>query len=254
MEIGLDYMQMRSRAQYFGLKWAGIALLLGGIILVVAGVAYYGHLFWLRAGLDDYAAQHPEATLLEGAATAADAAGGVTVAALALPAGAHAKQLEELGFTAMPANAAWPVGIQPAATRLIVPALGIDVKLKDTSVTGGAIAKYASGNNPVGYLAVSANPGERGAMWFFGPATKGAAGFSSLTGAAERLAKGEDVLILVNNSSRSYLYAATHTEVIKSEELRLNSTGRATVHLVVRVPTGLYDHFLALNGQLVGVK
>ena len=74
----------------------------GGIILVVAGVAYYGHLFWLRAGLDDYAAQHPEATLLEGAATAADAGGGVTVAALALPAGAHAKQLEELGFTAMP--------------------------------------------------------------------------------------------------------------------------------------------------------
>ena len=68
MQIGLDYMQMRTRAQYYGLRWAGISLLAVGGILAAAGIAYYGYLYFLRASLDDYEALRHDATLIEAAA------------------------------------------------------------------------------------------------------------------------------------------------------------------------------------------
>ena len=256
MQIGLDYMQMRNRAQYYGLRWVGIALLAVGGLLIAAGIAYYGHLFWLRAGLDDYAAQRHGATVIEGTGTVAGPDGGVGVSTVALPAGALDRRVTELGFTPMPSAAAWPVGSQPEATRLMAPGLGIDVKLDELSVTGSALANFASGDNPAaGYATVSANPGERGAIWLFGPAAgKGAHSFGGLTRASGLLEAGEDVLMFVNTDGPSYLYAATHAEVIPAGQLRLNSANRATIHLVTPVPSGLYDHFLVLSGELVGVR
>ncbi len=253
MQIGLDYMQMRSRAQYYGLRWVGISLLVAGGLLCAAGIAYYGHLFWLRSGLDDYAARAPGAVLLEASPKGAN--DGVGVSSVALPAGAFDRRIEELDFTPMPSNAAWPVGTQPPASRLIVPRLGIDVKLDELRVTGSTIASYASGDNPAaGYSTVSANPGERGAIWLFGPTGKGSHSFSSLSRSGELLSSGKEVLMFVNTAEQHYLYAATHSEVIPASDLRLNSTERATVHLVVPVPSGLYDHFLVLSGELIGVK
>ena len=253
MQIGLDYMQMRSRAQHYGLRWAGIALLVAGGLLCAAGIAYYGYLFWLRSGLDDYAARAPGAVLLEASPEGAN--GGVGVSSVALPAGEFDPQVEELGYNPMPSGAAWPVGTQPAASRLIVPGLGIDVKLDELRVTGSTIVNYASADNPAaGYATVSANPGERGAMWLFGPAGKGSRSFSSLSRSGELLQSGKEMMMFVNTPERQYLYAATHSEVIPASALRLNSTERATVHLVVPVPSGLYDHFLVLSGELIGVK
>ena len=252
MQIGLDYMQMRSRAEYYGLRWTGIGLLLAGAVLCAAGLAYYGYLFWLRASVDDYAARSPVAILLESSPQGGD---GVGASSVSLPAGTYAERVTELGYTPMPSSAAWPVGTQPPANRLIVPNLGIDVKLNELTVTGSSIAGYASGDSPAaGYSTVSANPGERGAMWFFGPAGQGAHGFSSLNRSGELLEDGREILMFVNAPGQNYLYAATHSEVIPAPALRLNSTDRATVHLVVPVPAGLYDHFLVVSGELVGVK
>lgn len=251
MEIGLDYMQMRSSAQYYGLRWTGIALVAAGILLAAVGIAYYGHFYWLRATVGDYAVRHPEATPLAGA-EGQDTADGRTVSAFTLPAGAYADAVERLGFTVLPDDAGWPVGSHAAAERLVIPALGIDWKLNEDTVTGGAILNDAA--DPENYQAVSANPGERGAMWFFGPVGKGAGSFDRLTDAAARLSDGEDVLVFASSSSGGYLYAATHTEVVPAADLRLNSSGHATIHLVAPVPSGVYDHFLVLNGQLVGVK
>ena len=253
MQIGLDYMQMRSRAQYYGLRWAGILLLAAGGVLLAAGIAYYGYIFWLRASVDDYSARGQGTILLEESPRSAD--GGIGVSSVALPEGAFDRRVAELGYTRMPSGAAWPVGTQPAATRLIVPGLGIDVKLDELRVTGSSIASYASGDNPAaGYSAVSANPGERGAMWMFGPAGKGSHSFSSLTRSAELMQNGKEVLLFVNTAGQNYLYATTHSEVVEASALRLNSTDRATVHLVVPVPSGLFDHFLVLSGELIGVK
>ncbi len=254
MEIGLDYMHMRSRAQHYGLRWAGIAILLVGMALVLAGGIYYGYIFWLRAELGDYAAQRQDVAVIENVGAQSDAAEGVTVSALTLPAGTYPEQIEQLGFIPMPSDAAAALGTQPPATRLSIPSLGIDARPDALSVTGESIVNYASGINPTGQLATSANPGERGAMWFFGPAGKGANSFGGLTKAPELLVDGEEVLLVVGNGSQEYLYLGTHTDVIHSAALRLSSTDRATVHLVVPVPTGLYDHFLVLSGELVGMR
>ena len=62
MEIGLDYMQMRAQAQYHGLRWAGIALLAVGALLVVAALAYYGNLYWLRSNVDDFVGRRQDTT------------------------------------------------------------------------------------------------------------------------------------------------------------------------------------------------
>lgn len=254
MQIGLDYIQMRTRAQYYGLRWAGISLLAVGGILAAAGIAYYGYLYFLRASLDDYEALRHDATLLEAAAPAGTD-GGTGASIVALPDGAHSARLVELGYSEMPSAAAWPVGTQPPASRLIVPALGIDARLDEVSVSGSSIARYASADNPAaGYSSVTANPGERGAMWLFGPSGAGVRSFGSLTRAPRLIAEGEEVLMFVNTSDRDYLYAATHSEVVRDTELRLNSSNRATVHLVVPVPNGWYDHFLIVSGELVGVR
>ena len=254
MQIGLDYIQMRNRAQYYGLRWAGISLLVVGALFIAGGVAYYGHLFWLRAGLDDYAAKRHGTIAIE-EAVAADSGGGTSVSSVALPSGSYNQKVAELDFSPMPSSAAWPVGTQPPANRLAVPSLGIDVKLDELSVTGNSIANFASGDNPAaGYHTISANPGERGAMWLFGPAGKGAYSFGGLTQAPGILSEGEDVLMFVNADGQRYLYLATHTDVIPASEMRLSSTDRATIHLVLPVPSGVYDHFLVLSGELVGVK
>jgi hypothetical protein len=253
MQIGLDYMQMRTRAQYYGLRWAGISLLAVGGILAAAGIAYYGYLYFLRAGLDDYEALRQDATLVEAAPSGTG--GGTGASIVSLPPGAHSQRLAELGYTEMPSSAAWPVGTQPAAARLILPALGIDAKLDAVSVSGSSIARYGSADNPAaGYSSVTANPGERGAMWLFGPAGSGVRSFGSLTRAPSLIIQGEELLMFVNTSELNYLYAATHSEVVPATDLRLNSSDRATIHLVVPVPDGWYDHFLILSGELIGVR
>ena len=254
MQIGLDYMQMRTRAQYYGLRWAGISLLAVGGILAASGIAYYGYFYFLRATLDDYESLRQDATLIKAAAPAGTA-GGTGVSIVSLPAGAYAQRVQELGYSEMPSAAAWPVGTQPPASRVIVPSLGIDARLDQVSISGSSIANYAAADAPAaGYASVTANPGERGAIWLFGPAGSDVRSFGSLTRARHLLTEGDELLMFVNTSDRDYLYAATHSEVVKAGDLRLNSSDRATIHLVVPVPKGWYDHFLILSGELVGVR
>lgn len=253
MQIGLDYMQMRTRAQYYGLRWAGISLIAVGGILAAAGIAYYGYLYSLKASLDGYETVRQDATLIQ--AANADDADGTGASIVSLPEGAYSQRLEELGYTEMPSSAAWPVGTQPRASRLIVPALGIDATLDEVSVSGDSIARYAAAGNPAArYPSVTANPGERGAIWLFGPVGSGVRSFGNLTRAPRLITEGDELLMFVNTSERNYLYAATHSEVIPAADLRLNSSDRATVHLVVPVPNGWYDHFLIVSGELVGFR
>ena len=254
MEIGLDYMQMRSRAQHYGLRWTGIGLLLAGMVLVGIGLAYYGNLYWLRSGVENYAAQREDATLLNEVTTPKGVKNGAVVSAYALPAGAYAETVEELGFTPLNQSDAEPLGTLAPAQRVIVPKLGINVTMNQISLTGASIVKELAGIDPAEYEAVQANPGERGAMWLFGAAGKGADAFGGLNNAAGLLTKGNDLLIYVNSGTQIYLYGATHTDVIPADDLRLSSTDRATIHLAVPTPPGLYDHFLVLTGELVGVK
>ena len=250
MEIGLDYMHMRTRAQHYALRWTGIALLLAGIGLVIAGGIYYGYIFSLRADLNDYVAQRQGLEIIQ----ASGDAGGATVAPLFLPAGGSVDGIEELGFIPVSSDAASAPGTQPPAAWVTIPTLGIDRRLDSSSVSGLSIVDYASGVDPSRQSEVSVNPGEKGPLWLFGPAGNAVNGFGGLTDAPGMLAKGNDILITVGNGSQEYLYLGTHTSVIKSATMQLSSTDLATIHLVAPVPPGLYDHFLILSGELVGMR
>ena len=254
MEIGLDYMQMRTQAQYYGLRWAGIGLVIIGLLMVLAALGYYGNLYWLRSNVGDFASQQQDAIKLDGELAPVVPENGRIVSTFVLPAGAYHSKMEALGFTPLAANHAAPLGTLPEAERLIVPELGINVKLDPSTLTGSSIVDHASKIDPAGYGGIQANPGERGAIWLFGQPGDQAGNFGGLTNATELLDSGEDVLIYVSSDSRDYLYAATHTDVIPATELRLSSADRATIHLAVPVPPGLFNHFLVMSGELVGVK
>ena len=253
MEIGLDYMQMRQRAQRVGVLWTGRALLLAGILVALGGIAYYGQLYWTRASLGQYAAA------LDQAAPLADTAerqpdNGRVITPYALGESAYARRAAELGYALMSNDAAWPIGTQEPARRLTVADLGINARTRDLGIIGeSAIGSEAERAGP-DYDMVRASPGERGAMWFFGPYGKGTGSFVGLTQAARELESGEGVTIFVSNGADTYLYGATDTQIVPESDLRLNSSGRATVHLAVPVPPGLNDHYLVLSGELVGVK
>ena len=254
MEIGLDYMQIRTQAQHYGLRWAGFGLLITGIVLIMAGLAYYGNLFWLRSNVDDFAVKRGDAILLQTGDMPRAPEEGRIVSAMAFPSGAYDESIGELGFTPVKPVDAHPLGTLPPAQRLIVPELGINVRLNRTGVTGASILNTAEGKDPSDVDVVQANPGERGALWFFGEVGQSANSFEGLEDAPELLEEGEDILIFVDNGSDVYLYAATHTDVIADDELHLSGSHRSTIHLTVPVPSGLYDHFLILSGELVGVK
>lgn len=255
MEIGLDYMQIRTQAQYHGLRWVGIGLLIVGIALIVIGLAYYGNLFWLRSGVDNYAAQRADVVQLPASQTPRVAGDGKVVSALALPPGTYAEDVSRLGFTPLGPSDAHPLGSLPQAKRVIVPELGINVRTSQTGLSGPSVLDAAENKDRVDLGVVQANPGERGALWFFGEAGQGGANnFGGLEDAAEFLVEGEDILIFVDNGDQVFLYAGTHTDVFPTGDLRLSGTNRSTIHLTVPVPSGLYDHFLVLSGELVGVK
>ena len=254
MEIGLDYMQIRTQAQHYGLRWAGFGLLITGIILVIVGLAYYGNLYWLKSSVDKYEAKRGDLAQLPSREAPPAPESGRIVSTLALPPGTYDDSAGQLGFTPLGASDAHPLGTLPPAQRLIVPELGINVKMSGASLTGASILNTGKGQDPTQVDVVQANPGERGALWFFGEAGKGASNFGGLRDAPALLDDGDDILIFVDNGSEVYLYAATHTDVIASDELHLSGSDRSTIHLTVPVPPGLFDHFLVLSGELVGVK
>ena len=236
MEIGLDYMHMRSRAQHALLRWAGIVVLLIGIGLVLSGGTYYGYIALLRSDLEGYTVKRDDLQNIPDALVTAEAgSGGLTITPLRLSAPVYPEQAAELGFEPVRSDAAAAPGTQPPITRVSVSDLSIDRKLGVDSVTG-------------------VNPGERGALWVEGSSAKTINGFGGLTDAPDLLSDGADVFIVVSNGSREYLYLGTHTDVIHKKKLQLSSGNRATVHLVTSVPPGLDDYSLVLSGELVGMR
>lgn len=253
MEIGLDYMHLRSRAGHYGLRWTGIAVLLVGIAIAIAGASYYGYFFWLRFELNSYQEQRPELVRADAPPVAP---GKLTVRHLALPPGVGAEYAAAQRFT--PTDGAAPpdaADLLPAA-KLRIPGLALKVDLneqistRDPSSTDELVIRRA------GQLKESVNPGARGALWFLGPAGGNVAdSFSGLKDAPAYLAAAADELqIIVSTDAQEYLYLATHADVIPDNKFNFSKTDRATVHLAVPVPNGVHDHFLILSGELVGVR
>jgi sortase (surface protein transpeptidase) len=147
----------------------------------------------------------------------------------------------------------------PAATRIIVPSIGVDSTVKELQILdlGGSRA-YETPDRAVGHIPETAEAGEAGASWFFGHTESPTLGegsvFFNLQKIPEKLRNGEDVFIITDNGRSQYLYRATSSQVVHQSEIRLYDTGKATIHLVSCVPRLVYDHRLIISGELVGQR
>ncbi|HEU0021377.1 MAG TPA: sortase [Dehalococcoidia bacterium] len=294
MEAGYDYLLLRGRRHLFSLT--AVFLLAFGALLVVGGGAFYAYAAKARADLGQLNASLPEParTFPDDQDTELTAVGPVvaveTARAPAPPPGISPADIAEQqvpwadplaveawsnpleyeprdyreqvllqGFTPMSLDQALPVGSQAAATRILVPALGIDSVVNQLAILDlGDSRAYATPVNSVGHIPQSANPGEAGSSWFFGHLESPVAGegsvFFHLPKIAQMLQDGEEVLVITDSGAHQYLYRIVSTNVVHQNDMRLYNNGVANIHLVACVPRLAYDHRLIVTGELVGVK
>jgi LPXTG-site transpeptidase (sortase) family protein len=292
MEAGYDYLLLRGRLQRHLLGFSGLFLLIFGALLLAGGGAYYAHAAKARADLEQLNVALPETnrTFLDHQdnTQASDLSSdfelispppGIPASAIAnqrLYSGnpltsdswsnplayeplAYREQVLLRGFTPMKMGQALPMGSQPAATRIMIPSLGIDSSVKELAVLDLANSRaYETPANTVGHIPESANVGEAGSSWFFGHLESPVAGegsvFYHLPKIPDMLRQGEDVFVIADNGAQQYLYRVTSTQVVHQSEMNLHDTEQANIHLVACVPSLIYDHRLIVTGELVGVK
>lgn len=285
MEAGYDYLLLRGRRHLFSVT--AVFLLVFGALLLAGGGAYYAYaamtkaeLDQLNAGLPDRDIQNSLAGVVAPAETEApDPPPGISPSDIAgqglpwadpLDVEAWSNPLEYeprdyreevllQGFAPMDPNQAWSVGSQPAATRIIVPVLGIDSTVNQLAIRDlGDSRAYETPINSVGHIPQSANPGEAGSAWFFGhlesPTIGEGSVFFHLPRIADMIRNGEEVLVITDNGSHQYLYQITSTEVVHQDDMKLYDNEAANIHLVACAPRLTYDHRLIVTGELVGVK
>ena len=74
------------------------------------------------------------------------------------------------GFTSIGGSGLEITDFQPA-TRIMIPSIGINSGITELSIVDlGDSRAYESPDNTVGHIPESANAGEQGPSWFFGPA------------------------------------------------------------------------------------
>ncbi len=178
---------------------------------------------------------------------------------LAYEPSAYQESLLLQGFTPIGSGHLPLDGVQSNATRLRVPAIGIDSLVKELEILdlGGSRA-YETPANTIGHIPETANAGEIGSSWFFGHTESPILGegsvFFNLGKIPEKLRNGQDVFIITDNGEQQFLYRATSSRVVPQEEIELYDTGEATIHLVSCLPRWVYDHRLIITGELVAQK
>ena len=293
MQAGYDYLLAPGRRKRGLSGYIGLALSLVGALLLVGGGGYYIYATSARSQLDSMNVSLPSAAsvalepLPEGssAVTVIPALPeivpppGIPESAIAGQTVTHGESplvdvwsdplsYEPLdyrrevllrGFTLMEFNQAAPVGSLPAATRLILPEIGIASGVTELAIQDlGDSRGYETPVNTIGHIPEVANPGEAGSSWFFAhlesPIVGEGSVFYNLTRIPDMLGSGQDVFVIADTGSRQYLYRIISTEVMHQDEIRLFNTGWASIHLVSCVPRLVYDHRLVVTGELVGVK
>ena len=293
MQAGYDYLLAPGRRKRGLSGYIGLALSLVGALLLVGGGGYYIYATSARSQLDSMNVSLPSAAsvalepLPEGssAVTVIPALPeivpppGIPESAIAGQTVTHGESplvdvwsdplsYEPLdyrrevllrGFTLMEFNQAAPVGSLPAATRLILPEIGIASGVTELAIQDlGDSRGYETPVNTIGHIPEVANPGEAGSSWFFAhlesPIVGEGSVFYNLTRIPDMLGSGQDVFVIADTGSRQYFYRIISTEVMHQDEIRLFNTGWASIHLVSCVPRLVYDHRLVVTGELVGVK
>lgn len=151
------------------------------------------------------------------------------------------------------------VGSLPRATRISIPAIGLEADIDELEILDLGDAKaYETPNNVVGHIPGSANSGEAGNNWLFGHLESLIRGegsiFYSLPEIPNLLRRGERVYIILDTPSGEYLYEASETDLIHKTELILYPSDQPLLTLVTCYPRFKYDKRLLVTANLVGFK
>ena len=271
MIAGYDYLIMREGVRRFWTKTriAGASLVIAGGLLIGLGGAYYGYANSARAGLEKYQVstvelvpvlehEAPEARLapysLDFIPEASLYSGDAGV--IRIDTGPHLpKGFALIDFAAEES----PLTLQPVATRLRIPAIGIDSAIVELSVRDlGDQLAYETPNRTVGHIPETSNAGEDGEAWFFGhtdsPILNEGSVFLDLQQIPDLLRAGKDVQIITDNGTEEFLYQVTATRVVHEDDLTLESGGGPQIHLVSCVPRLVYDHRLIVDADLIASR
>ena len=163
-------------------------------------------------------------------------------------------------FEPASASAAKPVGSQGRATRIQIPAIGVDSDVRELRVVNlGTSAAWETPNQVVGHIPTTPNIGEAGRGYWFGHLESPIRGegnvFINLPQIPDLLKKGEEVyVIFTNEDDIEYLYKVFNTTVVYQDNLRIDTADSPLISLVACVPRLVYDHRLVVTAELVGIK
>ncbi len=293
MQAGYDYLLAPGRLKRGLSRYIGLALSLVGVLLLVGGGGYYLYATIARSQLDQMNVSLPSAVsvapdpvpdkpskvtdipvppeIVPPPGIPESAIAGQTVThgesplidvwsdPLSYEPLDYRREVLLRGFTPIELSQAAPLGSLPAATRLILPEIGVDSSVTELAIRDlGDSRGYETPVNTVGHIPEVANPGEAGSSWFFAhlesPIVGEGSVFYNLTRIPDMLKNGQEVFVIAETGPRQYLYRITSTEVLQQDEMRLYNTGWASIHLVSCVPRLVYDSRLVVTGELVGVK
>lgn len=289
MEAGYDFLLLHGRLKRSFLTSSGLFLFVFGAVLLAGAGGFYLYAAKARANLAELTVSLPgiiktasDAPLTAPAIIPPDSHALEVVPPPGIPASAIAaqrlspseslwsdplayepldyrKQVLLQGFTPMSTSQALPYGSQPPATRIMIPDINVDSGVNQLQILDLEDSRaYETPANTVGHIPDVANVGEAGSAWFFAHLESPLAGegsvFYNLPKIPELLRDGKDVFVVTEAGARQYLYRIISTEVVPEDELELYNVGWAAIHLVVCVPSLVYDHRLIVTGELVGVK
>ena len=162
-------------------------------------------------------------------------------------------------YRPVPPEAIAGLGELPVPTRLIIPSIDVESRIEELQILSlGNSQAYETPKNVVGHIPETANPGEGGSTWLFGhlesPIRNEGNVFAQLPKIPSLLRRGEEVFVVVENGTQSYLYRIVESKVVPQEELVLSDHGSSELVLVTCVPRFIYDHRLIIRAELVGVK
>jgi sortase (surface protein transpeptidase) len=163
-------------------------------------------------------------------------------------------------FEPTSASAAKPVGSQGRATRIQIPAIGVDSDVRELRIVNlGTSTAWETPNQVVGHIPTTPNIGEAGRGYWFGHLESPIRGegnvFLNLPQIPDLLKKGEEVyVIFTNEDDIEYLYKVFNTTVVHQSELGIDRSDSPLISLVACVPRLVYDHRLVVTAELVGIK
>jgi len=247
-------------------RWASLAMIIVGTVLLFAGSGYYIYANIARSQLGELEyVRSVDARAEPG--SGADIYPGSLVPALAwtnprwadVDHGFGRSILEDFGSIADTGPLA-EIGQLPAPARIEIPAIGLESTIKALKVIDYGDARgWETPSDIVGHIPTTANPGEAGNIYLFGHLQSPIRGegsiFRNLAKIPSLLRNGQEVYVVIHNQEGEvYLYQVSQTKVIAEENFYLELHSAPTLTLVSCVPAYIYDHRLMVTAELVGIR